>query len=519
MIINLFRFLFLFFLYFSNVSSILSIYPILFNLIKYANTSDTYQWYYFGLALALYELGKFFSIKFWERLSKNMSNIFLVLISLVLIFILNLTFCLISKIFHILIIRFLLGFFNHTGVHYKNITIQMGFKKNITINIFLIAIISSLIALFLPSIIIYFNLGDKILKSNFSFIKFKNIMLIYTFIALSNLLAIILCVILICAKKLKMKDEFYQMSSEKTENSIEAEIKQSNIIDNEQKSKSKIIKVNNPNIDTNINIINRNKISNDTDNANNKSSKSSDNKNINTNDNLKKNNIFNNSRQYKIFIKSKEIQFCFVQTLIVIIDGLSLVWTLITLYFQFQDKCLTISLYLSIIKIFGEIIIFPINDSITKKYSGLMISNQKIILNQMKIINIILIIVSICISQLIFSIYYYRKYDKILTLILFVPLLIRTVLGGIFTQLYKIYNNKFLKQNSANGKQLKVLNQYSGSICKAIIYIIGSFGLLMFELIISKSNIAEIIICLIYFQLIPLIFYIVLFLSSIKYLI
>lgn len=518
MIINIFCFLFLFFLYFSNVSSILSIYPILFNLIKY--TSNEFQWYYFGITLALYELGKFFSISFWKRLSKIKSKIFLVLISLVLILILNLSFCFISKLFHILILRFLLGFFNHTGAHYKSIYIQMGFKKNITINIFLITIISSSIALFLPSIIIHFNLGEKILKTNLSFIKFKNIMIIYICFAISNLLAIIFCVILINKKKIEMKSRFYQMANiEKTENSIEEEIKQSNIIENDQKSKSKIIKVNNPNIDTNINIINQNKVINDSDNPNIKSEKSSDNKNYSIDESLKKNNIYNNNRKYKIFIKSKEIQFCFIHTLIVILDNLSMIWTLIILYYQFQDKCLTISIYLSILKIFGEIILFPINGSITKKYSGLWISNQNIILNKMKIINIFLLIVSISISQLIFSIYYYQKYEKILTMILFGPLLIRTILGGILTQLYKIYNTKYLKQNNVNEKELKIYNQYSGSITKSIIYILGSFGILIIELLINKSNTSEIIFCLIYFQLIPQIIYIILFIAIVKYLI
>ena len=83
MIINIVRFLFLFCLYFSNASTILSIYPILFYLIKY--TTDISHWYYFGLVFSIYEIGKFFSIYLWERLSNKKSNICLILISLILL--------------------------------------------------------------------------------------------------------------------------------------------------------------------------------------------------------------------------------------------------------------------------------------------------------------------------------------------------------------------------------------------------------------------------------------------------
>ena len=338
MIINIVRFLFLFCLYFSNASTILSIYPILFYLIKY--TSDISHWYYFGLVFSVYEIGKFFSIYLWERLSNKKSNICLILISLFLLSIINISFCFISKLFHIIIIRFLLGFCNHTGTFFKNIYIQMGFKKNNKINIFLISIICMALALFIPSIFIYYNIGDLIIKSKY--VKIKNIMLLYICFSINNILAIIFCSILIYKNKLKIDTGFYQMNnSEKTENSIDGPITphKGNIVDIEQKSNSKILKTKITNSDTNINTMNQNKIINDTDSGINKSEKSTDNKNYNINDIGKNSNIYNyNYKNPNKVIRSKEIIFCSIQTLINVIDGLSLIWTLIILYIKFQDN-------------------------------------------------------------------------------------------------------------------------------------------------------------------------------------
>ena len=162
---------------------------------------------------------------------------------------------------------------------------------------------------------------------------------------------------------------------------------------------------------------------------------------------------------------------------------------------------------------------FPINRDITKNSSTLFSTNLNSIVKKMKIINIFLLILSILISQIIFSIYYYSQYNNILTMILFIPLLIKTVLSGIFTQLYKVYKDKFFKQNNVKSQKLKNYNQYFGSISKAIIYIIGSFGILMIEILINKKNKAEIIISLIYFQFIPQFFYIILLIASFKYII
>lgn len=511
--INILRILFLFFLYFSNISTILSIYPILYNLIKY--TTNTDNWYYFGIIFSIYEIGKLFGIPLWDRLSNNKSNILLILISLFLISILNISFCFVSQLYQIILIRFLFGFFNYTGIVFKNIYIQMGFKKNNKMIIFLISIISSALALFLPSITIYFNLGEKIIK--IKNIKLKNIKLIYICLASSNLLGMIFCGILLCKNKLKINTGFYQMNSaEKSEVSVDRPIKSqknTNIVDIDNNN----IKGDNHISDTNINIMNQNKISNDTDMGINKSEKSSDSKNYKNND---INNIEINQSTRRIkFIKIKEIHFCFIQTLINIIDGLNLIWTLIILYYKFQEKCLTVSLYISILKIFGEMILFPINRSITKNSSILLPSSLIMVLKKMRIINIILLITSICTSQIIFSLFYYTKYNTMIMILLFIILLIKTILGGVFGQLYKIYNNKYFKQNNIKNTKSKKYNQYFGSIGRGIIHMLGSFGLLIIEMINKKNNTEEIIVSLIYLHMIPQLLYIILLIAFFKFII
>lgn len=524
--INILRFLFLFFLYFSNVSTLLSIYPILYNLIAY--TKDSYKWYYFGIVFSIYELGKFFGIILWEKLSYFKSNITLILISLFLISLLNISFGFISELFHIIIIRFLLGFCNNIGTFFKNIYIQMGFKKNNKIIIFLISIICTANALFLPSIIIFFDLGEKIIK--IKSIKMKNIMLIYILLAISNILSIVFGSILILKNKLRINSGFYQMNNpEKTENSIDGPFKPSknDLAESEQKSDNKIIKVKNVISDANINIINQNKFNNENDPGTNKDGKISYNKNGLTkidggvslqvfqpnNQNI----IFNTGNNRNEISQSKDFQFCIIQTLININDGLNLIWTLIVLYNRFEEKCLSTSIYLSLLKLLGEVVLFPINQYITKNSSISLF--LKIIPKRMKIINIFLLCSSILISQTIFSIYYYSNISDLLMKLFFLPLFLRNILSGIFTQFYKIYNNNYFKQNNLKSINLKKYNQYLGSLSKAIIYIIGSIGILIIEIIYNKENSKKIIISLTYLHLIPIIFYIILFIACIKFII
>ena len=150
-----------------------------------------------------------------------------------------------TKLYQILILRFLFGFFNITGVYFRDIYIQIGFKKNIKIIILIISIISTSISLFFPTLIIHFNIGEKLI--NIKLIYLKNIMIIYLCLSMSNLLPIILCYALICKNKLKVEQKFYPIHNiEKTENSVEKSLgsQKNNFIETEQKSHSKVVKVN-----------------------------------------------------------------------------------------------------------------------------------------------------------------------------------------------------------------------------------------------------------------------------------
>ena len=135
----------------------------------------------------------------------------------------------------------------------------------------------------------------------------------------------------------------------------------------------------------------------------------------------------------------------------------------------------------------------------------------------MKIITIISLILSICISQNILFIYFYENFQDLLLIALLIFLLIKTIFSGIFTQYYKIYNNLFFKQNNIKNKNLKKYNQFYGSIGKSIIYFVGSFGLYIIELLYHKNDKTKIVMYSLYFHAIPQIIYLILFFACSKY--
>ena len=60
-----------------------------------------------------------------------------------------------TEFYHILILRFCMGFSNITGTFFRDIYIQVGFRKNNKINLLVLSIICTTISLFFPSLIIY----------------------------------------------------------------------------------------------------------------------------------------------------------------------------------------------------------------------------------------------------------------------------------------------------------------------------------------------------------------------------
>ena len=522
---NILRILFLFFFYFSNASTILSIYPILYYLID--KTSTNYKWYYFGLIFSFYELGKFSGVPLWDYLYRKHSNLFLILISLLFLGILNISFGFVTKFYQILILRFLFGFCNITGLYFRDIYIQIGFRKNIKKIILLISIISTTISLFFPSIIIYFNVGEKLV--NIRMVNLKNIMIIYLCLAMSNLLPIILCYVLVCKNKLKVEQKFYPIHNiEKTENSVEKSLgtQKNNFIETEHKSNSKVVKVNQIS-DSNIQFSMQKNTNNENESPKKKDRKLSENKDFNNlerkeNDggrlNVEQiNNINNNFNIRDNLQENKEYQLSFIQTFLNIADSLSLIWALIILYNKYEKKCLIISIYVSSLKLLGEVLLFPINENIMKNLSSLIPLDFNSISLKMKKIIIISLILSLCLSQNIFFIYYYSDYNHLLINILFFILLAKTIFIGILSQYYKIYINLYLKQNNASNKKLRKYNQYFGSLGKSIIYIFGAFGLYIIDLLVKFKNKKGIVISSLYFQIIPILIYIILFVSCSKY--
>ena len=519
---NIIRALFLFFLYLSNAFTILSVYPISYYLIE--NTSRENKWYFFGLIFSIYEIGKFCGISVWDSALKKNSKLFLVLISLFSLALLNIAFGFVTEFYHILILRFCMGFSNITGTFFRDIYIQVGFRKNNKINLLVLSIICTTISLFFPSLIIYFNIGNKLL--NFKIIKLKNILTMQLCLAICNLLPIFFCFILICKNKLKIEQKFYQLSNVvKTESSVEKYFgtPKNNFAETEPKSKSKDIKVNTIS-DSNIQISIQKNINKE--NGDNNDKKISDNKGLN---NLEKkesnigvnveqiNNINNNYDKKSIQIKNKECQLCLILTLINMAEGLSLIWTLIILYYEFKQNCLRISIYISFLKLLGEILLFPINEKIMRYSSSLIPLDFKPIAFKMKFFIILSLVVSIIISSNIFFIYYETKYKNTLIIILFVFLLFKNILSGIFTQYYKIYNNLFFKKNNIKSKQLKKYNQYFGSLGKAIIYFVGAFGLYIINMLNIHLNNKKILIASIYWQSIPELIYLILLWACSQY--
>lgn len=510
------KLIFLSFLYFSNISTAIFIYPLIYFILG-SNNSEI-KWHNFGIIFSVYEIGKFFGLFLWDFCSHKYSNIILVIISLSFIFILNISYIFSFNIYHIFIIRLLSGFFNNLGKYSKDIYIQLGLKEKLQSTIFFISIICTLISIFLPSIIIQiiFNKNDYINNNNIK--KIFQITLIFSII---NILTIILSLILINNKTLKYRkiiNNFIQMNSrlekfEYTRNKDNIKIPQSTAEYNRSNgikyTKNKItLKINKENkYNDNQNsgntnnyygekmtsnrfiIINKKEEESKIDKRNslNLFSRSKNNetgtKVINQPPDLKINQ--NNQNNSKMLKNNKKIKYCFIYSINDINDCLSLIWTLIILHIEFKGNCLHISLVYAIIRLLGEIISFPINTIIIKNatyYSVFQI--KKNISKFIMIANILLFIITIIFNLFIFFYYYYWT-NKIMLYLIFFLVLIRKISSIIIIQLFKIYLAKDFNVQSHNMILLTKYKQYSGYLVKTIFFLIGSYG---YNLIYNVSN-------------------------------
>lgn len=511
------KLLFLSFLYFSNISTAIFIYPLIYFILG-ANNAQI-KWYNFGIIFSVYEFGKFFGLFLWDFCSHKYSNIILIIISLFFIFILNISYITSFNIYHIFIIRLLSGFFNNIGKYSKDIYIQLGLKEKLQSTIFFISIICTLISIFLPSIIIQiiFNKNDSINNNNI-----KQIFQITLIFSVINILTIILSLILINNKTLKYRktlNNFIQMNSrleklEYSRNKDNTKIPQSTAEYNRSSdikyTKKKIaLKINkenryndNQNSGQNTNnyfgekmtsnryiIINKKEEESKMDKRNslNLFSRSKNNetgaKVINQPPDLKINQ--SNQNNSKIIKNNKKIKYCFIYSINEISDSLSLIWTLTILHIEFKGNCLHISLVYASIRLLGEIISFPINTIIIKKtnyYSQYQI--KKNISKFILIMNIFLFIITIIFNLSIFF-YYYHWNNKFLLYVIFFVALIRNISSIIIIQLFKIYLAKDFNVQSNNMILLRKYKQYSGYLVKTIFFLVGSYG---YNLIDNASN-------------------------------
>ena len=501
------KFIFLLFLSFSNISTAIFIYPIIYFILGL--NSESMKWYYFGIIFSIYEFGKFFGLFLWDFFSNKLSKIILILISLSFLCILNLSYIFSFNLYHILLIRFLSGFFNNIGKFSKEISIQLGFKDNLQIIIFFISIISTFIAILFPSLISY----RIIIKNGNNTNYIRQIYQITIFLAINNLLSIIFCLILYFKKIInKTNGKFIPM------NNLE---KSSDFSRNNQKENLKIPQSTTDSNRTremkhnkkNLNLKKKNKII-DNQNSGRINIKSYEEKKFNNRtDIIKKTeeqsklgkrsslNLFTKKQNGETYGKEimnqvlkvtysvrhkhksnesddlknnkRKKKYAFIHILIEISDTLSLIWILITLYLEYKGNCLYISIVYSCIKLIGEIIAFPINTVIIKNASYYSQYQTKKISKNIMIMNILLFFITILSNSFIFLYYYFFKNKKIMILLLFLFTLIRNITSIINV---KIISIQCFNLHNINMISLRKYRQYIGYVVKACVFIIGSFG-------------------------------------------
>jgi hypothetical protein len=505
------KFLFLLLLYCSNISTAIFIYPLIYFIYGVTNVTNvnnvSMEWYNFGLILSIYELGRFFGFIMWDYLSHMFSKLFLIIMSLSLICILNISYFLSFNIYHILIIRFLSGFFNNIGKYSKEIYIQLGFKDKIQIIIFFISIICTIVSLIIPSLI-----SINIIKEYNNLYNIRKIYKITFIFAFINILSIMMSFLLIFSKTLKIrrkKVSFIRLSGnfEKSENirniqnkdntknhqsivnykkrgikhvrNLNLKIKKNIINHNKsrnsffsEKMSSKRLsnkKEDESKLGRSINVLSRNKISS------NETSPKANNPPIHLQNayNIENKNNSKNKKEDKDY---KKRNLTIIHILTEIADGLFLIWTLIILHIEYNGNCLYIAFIYCCLRLLGEIISFPINTIIIRKTTHYKRYPLKKFAKNIMIINIITFLSSFISNINLFMYYYYFLKNKTILSLLFFSLLIRNVFSIINIQLFKIVSAKNFNVHSNNMNILRKYKQYSGCVVKIIIFFIGSRG-------------------------------------------
>ena len=488
---NILKCIFLFFFSISITGTLLFIYPILCEYLIRINVLP--KWYNLGLVFAIYELGKFCGIFLWISLNKKYASSLLLIISLFLLSIFNLSFTFIHSYFGLIIYRFCLGFSNNLSIIQNNIYHELSLKKQLGFILYTIKSISTIISIFIPM------LSKKLtLQNKRNWLNIPSIIL-----SLINIITIIIIIIMIKFQFLKIKSNKQLIQINTFVNDDESIKTEKKIINSKMTKKKEDDLINiNSNDNTNQNIaereINKNKIQSHI-NINNqdedsiikyKNNKREQSDLINKDDKLAKQNfnissnlnlenakmIFSQNINNKDFIKNKELKFSFIFTLLNIHDSILLIWIIIFLYIELNWNPIKFGIYFSIYHFSFSILNYPL----TKKLVNKSIQNDKNkILYHTKLYLIILIILSL-INGISIYIYYLKilekKIEKIILIFLFILTLSRNLINSLCIQMFQIFIAIKFNVQSENMRKIEQLKQYLISFSKAIFSFISSFG-------------------------------------------
>ena len=484
--LKLIKILFLIFLYFSNASTIITIYPILHIIILNSGTSQNDMWIYLGLMLSVYELGRYIGHFIWDSLSPKNSHAFLILISLMILTILNLLFGFTQKLVFIIILRLSQGISNNIAKFSREVYIQLGFKENLQYIIFVVSITCTSLAIIIPSLVIEtkFNRVLYVFFNKIFRIKYNNTNILlgsYLILVLANILCIIFGFILIHKKVFqisKVRNNFYSINQER-EQSTNTNVENPNMKDGKiiltDKNQDNIKKKEKSNmISLHKNILGESSPSFNADKDGESSKTQGDTIietkeiSITTSNNVNPLKVsYFNENVYK-----KEYYYNMIHIFIEAGDTMTLSWSLIILYIQFNDNCSLISLSYVLLKLIAEIVLFPINIYIIKKTQN--IGMNKILSSMVKINGFLSIMTLLTGGGIGF--WYKNKFNILYFILVFVLFLMRNILSSIIVQLYKVFVAVDLYIYSIRMAKLRKLNQYNGSLAKVLFLVVGGCG-------------------------------------------
>ena len=489
---NILKSFFLLFFSLSNTGSVFFIIPILCEYLIKINILP--NWYYLGIVLSIYELGKLFGNFLWIFLNKKFTSSLLVMISLILLSILNLSLLFINSYSGLIIYRFLLGLSNNLSIMSNNIYLELSLKKNFGFVLYIIKGLSTIISIFIPVF-------------SFKFSKYKmnlnNISSI--FLSIINLITIFIIIIMIKIKLLKIKSNKKLVQMNIFVNELDNSMKQSKKNNSNfevSKNNNSNVKRNNMSMKMNSNIetnpssaerkimnqdkkINRFDTSKEVDSTNNFQNiikrdpidlmiKNEQNKRNFNNINYFDSSLQNQSNIFKII--NKELKFSYILIFLNLNDSIIFIWFLIFLYIDLYWNCFKFALFFSLYNLCFSILNYPFTRKLINKSNQ---SNKKQISSQMKYYLLTLIVITF-LEGVIISIYYLISSKNIFRNIIFISLIIlnlsKNLINSLCIQIFQIYIAIEFNIYSENMRKLQQFKHFFNSFFKTIFDFISSFA-------------------------------------------